>query len=170
MGEHGSMVSMERNFRYLGACSGKRHGKYDLRAALYASTGQNAECLFSFCSLLLLRNACRRDHRHHGRAFNEKCECGRGTAGADQGSLGHCDRHDFYVLIISGGQDAIRSLFTLIGLPMAFVVMLYLWYIVRYSSYIFGQTDRFERWRASGEAERWRSLRDHKPAPMPELN
>ena len=28
-----------------------------------------------------------------------------------------------YVLIISGGQDAIRSLFTLIGLPMAFVVM-----------------------------------------------
>ncbi len=75
-----------------------------------------------------------------------------------------------YVLIISGGQDAIRSLFTLIGLPMAFVVMLYLWYIVRYSSYIFGQTDRFERWRASGEAERWRSLRDHKPAPMPELN
>ena len=75
-----------------------------------------------------------------------------------------------YVLIISGGQDAIRSLFTLIGLPMAFVVMLYLWYIVRYSSYIFGQTDRFERWRASGEAERWRSLRDHKPAPVPELN
>ena len=75
-----------------------------------------------------------------------------------------------YVLIVSGGQDAIRSLFTLIGLPMAFVVMLYLWYVVRYSTYIFGQTDNFARWRASGEAYTWRSGRDHKRAPMPELD
>lgn len=60
-----------------------------------------------------------------------------------------------YVLIVSGGQDSVRSLFTIIGLPMAGIVLVYVWYVFCYSSYLFGELDNFQKYRVSGLEEKW---------------